>query len=261
MVGLYTSLHVVACLMRIVNLAPVIALVACTGDDDPTANWIAPTGTPAHIVGHAFVFGPNTANLTIEGATVAMTESPDVATTVAADGTFAFDVPSGGPATFSLTKDRFHPNQSATLDIGAGGIAMLGFQTPTEDTFVSLGEIANVQIDPTRCQITTTVSRAGTEPYGGDGLGVEGTTVAISPALPKTSSGPIYFAYYVNGTVVPDPTLTATSLDGGVVFANVPVGEYTMTATKAGVSFTQVHIRCRAGVLVNAAPPNGIQQL
>jgi hypothetical protein len=238
-----------------------VLLVAACSDDDPTANWVAPTGAPAHVTGHAFVFGPNTANLPIEGATVAMTEAPDVATAVTADGTFAFDVPSGGPATFSLTKDGFHPNQSATLDIGADGIAMLGFQTPTEDTFVSLGDIADIHIDATRCQIATTVSRAGTEPYGGDGLGVEGATVAIRPSLPATSSGPIYFAYYLNGTVIPDRSLTETSLDGGLVFANVPVGEYTLTATKAGVAFTQVDVRCRAGVLVNAAPPNGIQQL
>jgi hypothetical protein len=45
-----------------------------------------------------------------------------------------------------------------------------------------------------------------------------------------------------------------------VIFANVSVGEYTISATKPGTSFSPAVIRCRPGVLVNAAPPNGIQE-
>jgi len=237
------------------------ALAACGGggSDDPMADWVANTGPPAHVVGHAFVFGPNSNNLSVAGATIGVAEDATVATTVGADGTFAFDVPSGGPSSFTLTQPGFHANQSATLEVGADGIAMLGFQAPTDDTFDLLANLVRVTPDPAKCQLSTTVSRLGTAPYGGDGLGVEGATAALDP-VPEGALGPIYFAY--NSTVpYPDKTLTATSLDGGVVWANVPVGEYTLTATKAGVTFSTVTIRCRAGILINAAPPNGIQQL
>lgn len=232
-------------------------LVAGCAADDPTAHWTANGGPPAHVIGHAFVFGPNTAALSLEGATVGIAELPGTTTSVAADGTFAFDVPSGGPTSFTLTQPGFHPNQSATIDVGAAGIAMLGFQTPTDDAFDTLANIVRVTPDPSRCQISTTVSRSGTEPYGGDGLGVEGATATLEP---PAGDGPIYFAY-AGGTIYPDRSLVATSLDGGAIFANVPVGEYTLTATKPGTTFSSVAIRCRAGVLVNAAPPNGIQQL
>jgi hypothetical protein len=186
-----------------------------------------------------------------------MTEAPQYTTTVAADGTFTFDVPSGGPATFTMQQQGFHLNQTGTIDIGADGVAMLGFQAPTDMTFDTLATALDVTPDPTRCQIATTVSRAGTAPYGGDGLGETDSVVSIDPALPA-KQGPIYFGY-TNGVIYPDTTLKATSLDGGVVFTNVPVGDYTLTATKAGVNFSTVDIRCRAGVLVNAAPPNGLQ--
>lgn len=237
----------------------VLLAAACGGGSgDPTADWVPNTGPLVHVTGMAFVFGPNDAMLTVQDATVAVAESAAIATTVGSDGSFAFDVPSGGPTTFSILKDGFHAGQSATLDVGSGGIAMLGFQTPTNAAFDSLGTLARVTPDPADCQIATTVSRSGTEPYGGDGLGADGAVVTIEPPVPATS-GPIYFAYD-NGTIFPDRSLTATSMDGGVIFANVPVGEYTLTATKAGATFSPVNIRCRAGVLVNAAPPNGLQQ-
>lgn len=236
------------------------ALAACGGGtDDPMADWVANTGPAAHVVGHAFVFGPNSSGLGVAGATIGVAEDPGPTTTVAADGTFAFDVPSGGPTSFTLNQPGFHSNQSATIEVGADGIAMLGFQAPTDETFDLLANLVRVTPDPAKCQLSTTVSRIGTEPYGGDGLGVEGATVALDP-VPEGALGPIYFAY--NSTVpYPDKTLTSTSIDGGVVWANVPVGEYTMTATKAGATFSTVTIRCRAGILINAAPPNGLQQL
>ncbi len=234
-----------------------LALPACS-DDEP--DWSVGDGPLARVDGRAFIFGPNPKNLSLQGATVAVAEAPEYSAAVAADGTFSIEVPSGAPVSFSLTQAEFHPNQSAAIDIGPGGIAMLGFQAPTAETFALLGSVSQVDPDPERCQISTTISRLGTEPYGGDALGVEGAVATLSPSI-DASSGPIYFAYLGNGVILPSRDLTETSIDGGVIFANVPTGEYTLTATKAGHSFSKVKIRCRAGVLVNAAPPNGIQEL
>jgi hypothetical protein len=75
-----------------------------------------------------------------------------------------------------------------------------------------------------------------------------------SGSIPSAGDGPIYFAY-AGGTIFPDRTLTTTSIDGGVIFAN------TMTATKTGTTFAPVELRCRAGVLVNAAPPDDLREL
>jgi len=235
---------------------------ACGGDDDPTTSWQPLDGPPAHVVGHAFIFGPNPSALTIEGAIVAVAEDPSVSTTVNADGSFELDVPSGGFSSFSLTKSGFIPSQSAAIEITAAGIQRLGFQTPALEAVDQLATFARVTLDPTKCQISTTVSRAGTEPYGGDSLGVAGAVSTISPAA--DADGPIYFAS--NGsttppTIFPDRALAETSIDGGVIFANVSPGEYTITASKAGTAFSPATIRCRPGVLVNAAPPNGIQEI
>ena len=213
----------------------------------------------AHVTGMAFIFGPNSANLSLTGATVAVAEEPSITTTVAADGSFQFDVPSGGPSSFSLTQDGFHPTQSATIDVTTDGIPMLGFQIPTEDAFDQLAGVARVTPNAKDCQFATTVSAFGTTPYGGDGLGSVGATVSIDPPQ-SADSGPIYFAYQA-GMIYPDRTLTSTSMDGGAIYSNLAVGEYTLDAAKAGTQFTSVNIRCRAGVLVNAAPPLGIQEL
>jgi len=228
---------------------------------DPTADWRVGNGPQAPITGRAFVFGPNNSGLSLEGATVSVAEAPEIHTTVMADGSFSFEVPSGAPLSFLVEQPDFHLNQSAAIPIGPDGIAMLGFQVPTEDTFNLLAILSDIdEIDPTRCQISTTVSRAGTEPYGGPALGEPDVVVSIEPPLPK-ESGPIYFAYVSDSTILPHRTLTATSIDGGVIFANVPPGEYVLKATKEGKQFTPVEIRCRAGHLVNAAPPNGLQEI
>jgi hypothetical protein len=214
------------------------------------------------VTGRVFIFGPNPRGLAIEGAVVSVAEAPSVSTTVDADGSFAFEVPSGGPASFALTHDGFMPSQSAAIEITASGIAMLGFQTPALEAVDELAAFARVTPDSNKCQISTTISRKNTEPYGGHSLGVEGAVATLTPAT--DADGPIYFGSegpLESPTIFPDRALAATSIDGGVIFANVSPGEYALTATKAGTTFSPAVIRCRAGVLVNAAPPNGIQEL
>jgi len=56
---------------------------------------------------------------------------------------------------------------------------------------------------------------------------------------------------------LPDTTLTATTIDGGVLFYRVPPGKYVLKASKNGVVFNAVRINCTVGALINAAPPMG----
>lgn len=230
-----------------------------TTPPDPTANWHVGTGPRAHVTGKAFVFGPSS-DYSVVGATISVAEAPSITTTVAADGTFALDVPSGDRVSFVLTQPDFHPNQTATFMLGPEGLAEVGFQAPTEGIFDLMASFVKIEPDPERCQISTTVSRKGTEPYGGAGLGEPGVIVTIDPPLPK-EAGPVYFDYVNTGVIIPNPELTSTTVDGGVIYTNVPPGEYVLTATKAGKSFSIATIRCRKGLLVNAAPPRGLQEL
>ena len=110
--------------------------------------------------------------------------------------------------------------------------------------------------DPQTCQLVTTVTRIGKSLYDPGAHGEAGVTVQLDPPLPPVH-GPVYF----NADVIPDLSLSETSDDGGVVYTNVPPGEYTLVGSKDGATFTAVRFKCEAGWLVNASPPWGIQRL
>jgi hypothetical protein len=216
------------------------------------------SGPPVSASGQAFVFGAG--NGTLAGATVYVVEAPQLRTTTAADGTFSLQVPSGGECSFALEEPGYHASRTELIYVAAGGVDHVSFQVPPDNVYSLLASVVGLDPDPTRCQIATTVSAAGTAPYGGSGLGEPDATVTIDPPLPA-AAGPVYFKF-VNATlIVPDTTLTATTIDGGVLFLNVPPGDYRLTAHKTGKQFSAVRLRCAAGVLVNAAPPWGLQTL
>jgi hypothetical protein len=208
--------------------------------------------------GQAFVFGANSGNLA--GATVHVVEAPQLRTTAAADGTFSLQVPSSGECSFAIEQPGFHASQTEAIYVGPNGVDHVSFQVPPDNVYSLLASVVGIEPDPTRCQIATTVSAAGTAPYGGSGLGEPDATVTIDPPLPP-SAGPVYFKYVSATLIVPDTTLTATTIDGGVLFLNVPPGEYRLMAHKPGKQFSVVKLSCSAGVLVNAAPPWGLQTL
>jgi len=87
--------------------------------------------------------------------------------------------------------------------------------------------------------------------------GDPGVQVAISPAAPfPVSLGPVYF----NEAVAPDPTLTSTSVDGGVLFGNLASGSYSITASKAPFSYSALTFVVEDAVeLYIASPPHATQ--
>ncbi|MCB1842633.1 MAG: hypothetical protein KDI09_06685, partial [Halioglobus sp.] len=87
---------------------------------------------------------------------------------------------------------------------------------------------------------------------------------AITTLAPDSGSaiGPVYF----NEQVIPDVTWTSTSVDGGVVWLNMPLNEnYEVTAEKPGVTYPTVRFRVTeadmaAGVqLFIASPPDSLE--
>lgn len=194
----------------------------------------------------------------IEGAEVGVLEFPDLRVVTAADGHFKFEgLPVGADITLTMQHPDYHPIQTGTHVVPAEGLQRITFQAVTHAIYDALGAIVMVTPDEANlCQMVTTVTRVGKSIYDPGAHGEADVIVTLDPPLPA-ESGPIYF----NSSVIPEPGLTQTSDDGGVLFVQVPPGDYTWTASKAGAEFRQVRMKCRAGWLINAAPPWGLQRL
>ena len=206
--------------------------------------------------GDAFPFVGGATN-PIEGADVSLLELPDRHVTTGPDGHFVFDdLEEGSDVTVVLAHPDYHPIQTGTFRLGPDGIDRVTFQAVTPLIYDALATLLAVTPDEaTRCQMVTTVTRVGRSLYDPGAHGEDGVTVTLDPPLPA-DQGPIYF----NSSVLPDRTLVQTSDDGGVLFIQVPPGDYVWTARKAGAVFSRVRMKCRVGVLVNASPPRGLQR-
>lgn len=212
--------------------------------------------TTTTISGDAFDFGLGI-SAGVAGAHVYVLEDPTLTTTTDANGHFSISgLPIGSDASLVMEHPDYILIQTGTFAMPETGLDRVTFQSVTPDVRDALAGVLSLTVDDTRCQMVTTVTRIGRSVYDPGAHGEAGVVVTIDPPLPA-SSGPIYF----NSSVIPDRSLTETSDDGGVLFTNVPPGSYTWTATKAGATFEQVRMVCRAGVLVNAAPPRGLQRL
>ncbi len=225
--------------------------------DAPTTT----SGELAHMRGTAYTF--NTPD-PIVGATIKVEELPGVTATTGADGSYDLAVPMGSTVTAYIEAAGHHSIhvQTFMLDQAHDGAELDGvnFQTPTDAVFDALKGLVGgfVGKDPFGggCVIVSTVSDAKVvgmdfqqfinfHPHG-----VPGATARISPE----SAQPIYF----NDQVIPDATQLTTSGDGGVLWADVPVGNYTLTASKADTSFDTVRVKCKADWVVNASPVWGL---
>lgn len=233
-------------------------LTACGDDNERGGTPPAPTPTPTPLLvslsGDAipFVGGPDGR---IAGAEVWILEQPERRVTTGADGHFEFDgLDAGSEVTLVMDHPEYYPIQTGTITLGPDGAERVTFQAVTYDIYDAFAEFLAIEPDPARCQMVTTVTRVGKSIYDAGAHGEAGAVVTLDPPLPA-EQGPIYF----NASVLPDPSLTETSEDGGVLFLQAPPGEYVWTASKPGVEFSQVKMKCRAGLLVNASPPWGLQ--
>lgn len=224
-------------------LLVVIAAGACGGDDGLSVS------------GHAFRFNGAPGNEgRLAGATVSIVEDPGRQTMTAVDGAFRFDgFAAGDQVTLALEAADHHRIQTATFTLDAS-LERVTFQVVHDAIYASLADLLGVVPDEAnRCQVVTTVTRAGRSLYDPGAHGEADATATMAPNA--AGEGPIYF----DASVLPDRALDRTTEDGGVLFTQVPPGEYTLEATKAGVTFRPARILCRAGWLVNASPPWGLQ--
>lgn len=207
-------------------------------------------------------FGPGIG--TVAGQPVRILEHPGLTATTDATGHWRIEgIPSGTTATFAIDAGTRYPIQTAAFAVGTEDLAQVTFQSPTHAMVGLFEKLLRITSDPDRCHIATTVTRAGYSLYLGapDGThGEPGATVSIDPVPPEGGT-PIYFDGAHAELIWPNPKLTATSPDGGVLFANVTPGTYVLRAHKGGATIREVTVGCRAGVLTNASPPWGLQVL
>ena len=155
--------------------------------------------------------------------------------------------------------------KSQVFEIGSGGITDLAVQFPTAAYYGAAKGQIEQQIGALigapyslRNVLVTTVGKAWASMYSTElPHGDPGVQVALDPAAPFPASlGPVYF----DEAVAPDPTLGATSVDGGVLFGNLAAGRYVVTASKAPFSYDALTFDIQNDVpLYVASPPHATQ--
>ena len=213
--------------------------------------------------GTAYEF--NKVSVRLVGAQVRIAEYPKLKTVVRnADGSYSLKVPARAKAiTPYITFPGYSQIHLQTFSTSGKNLKNVNFQTPTIDIASALGLLLNIPISkagqPAKCVIVSTFSTSNVHNLDFNGFigygahGILGATASTSPKLP----GPTYF----NDNVIPDPSKTESSKDGGVIWTNVPNGAYTVKASKPGNRFASFKATCRPGRIVNANPPWGLYQL
>jgi hypothetical protein len=194
----------------------------------------------------------------LKGASISILEYPEKQTVADSAGYFHFDkLKNGSEVTFKVLQKDYYPYYSETFTIDSADLHPVAFQIPSNLVFMGLAMISETVPQNGMGFITSTVSTADPATFVDLGFpGEPGCTVTISPALPP-ENGPIYF----NEQTLPLRQLTETTEDGGVLFVNVPPGEYTLYAHKPGIQFRPVNVKVFSNSLTNATPPYGLRRI
>lgn len=207
------------------------------------------------ISGTAYTFGNGNP---VAGAVVRVAELPGLETTSDAGGYWELAVPEGATVTPWVSHAEFVDMYAQTYVNVREPIGDIYFQMVVPFVFEALSAILEITPDPELCQISSTISEKAVQgvtfaefrAHGAHGLA--GATATIDP--------PVVDVVYFNKNVAPDRSLTESSRDGGVVWANVPPGVYTLSASHPDTAFADVTVTCVAGRFVNASPPQGLAE-
>jgi hypothetical protein len=227
---------------------------------DHAAKHAGSAGDTVTIKGIAYAFDNQDP---IAGATIRARGAPGDSATSRANGRYRLEVPDKAKLTPYIEAAGYHGIFLQTVVTDGRDLRRVNFQVPTEGTYFALAALLDVELgqngDPARCAIVSTASTkkvrklnfAEFVAYGAHGAG--GATASARPELPD----PVYF----NQSVIPDPSLSETSQDGGIIWTEVPRGTYKVTAQHPQKRFASFRATCRDGRVVNANPPWGLYQL
>ena len=241
-------------------LAAVIVVVLSFAAPAGAAAGVADTVT---ISGRAYAF--NHMSTYLSGATIKVREIPGLSAKTDQNGDYALAVPDDTNVTpYIDPPDGYNEIDLQTFHTRGEDIENANFQTPADAEYAGLAAILSVPLDeetgrPQQCAIVTTASARNVRGVDYETFhqrtphGVPGATSEESPAL----DGPIYF----NEFVIPDTSKTETSEDGGIVWTEVPKGEYRIVTNSPDTRFASFLATCRNGRIVNANPPWGAYEL
>lgn len=241
--------------MRLLSRLAIFLLPCALASASCSTEEVISEPAVASVEGDVLAFLDEVGGERVSGATVTVLEHPEMQVVTGEDAHFRFDgLKVGSDVTLVVEHPNFKPTQTATLKLGPHGIHPFSVQIVSKGIFTALSTLVPEPVDEAdHCVIATTVARMGGSLYVHLRQGMPDVQVSLSPAIPA-SSGPIYF----DEDVLPAVGQPATSKDGGVLFYNVPPGDYMMSASRDANVFNQVRFQCRAGMIVNAGPPNGL---
>ena len=216
------------------------------------------------ISGRAYAF--NHSDIGLAGATIRVRELSGPSAVTDAKGDYELRVPDQTTVTpYIDPPPGYHQIDLQTFHTRGKPIVNANFQTPGGAEYNGLAALLGVPLGadgrPTECVIVTTASARNVRGVDFETFqartphGVPGAVAKAKPGI----GDPVYF----NDNVIPDPTRTSTSGDGGIIWTGVPAGAYRVITTSSThvERFASFLATCRPGRIVNANPPWGAYQL
>jgi hypothetical protein len=220
-----------------------------------------------HIRGTAYAFFD--IDDRVPAAIVRVAEYPDISDPVAADGSYDIEVPDDATITpYIEAPEGYEDLYLQTFHTSGSDLEHVNFQIVPTGIYTFLASTLGVPLDENdkieQCAIVSTFSiheaRDATtfDPGFKDVYphGLPGSKARLTPVV-GNSRGPIYF----NEIVFPDLAQPSSSVDGGVLWVDVPPGYYWLEATHPTERLAPFLAHCENGRLVNANPPWGFYEL
>jgi hypothetical protein len=216
---------------------------------------------PVHIRGTAYEF--NNTKVRLGGATIRVAERPAIRANVRPNGSYDLVVPDHARITPYIVAPGYHTIHLQTFRTAGEDLYRVNFQTPRESIYRALAALLNVQLyengELVKCAIVSTFSTRNVRDLSFNAFtdyGAHGVAGASAYATPDLG-GAVYF----NEDVIPDPNLPISSIDGGVLWTQVPRGTYTIRARHPSTRFASFVATCVPGRVINANPPWGLHEL
>lgn len=214
------------------------------------------------ISGRAYAF--NHSDTHLAGATIRVRELPALSATTDVNGDYTLEVPDQTTVTpYIEPPPGYNQIDLQTFYTRGKAIENANFQTPADAEYNGLAALLSVPLGPDgrpqQCVIVTTASARNVRGVDFETFqartphGVPGATAHADPALPP--------AVYFNDSVIPDPSKTETSGDGGIIWTGAPAGRYRVITDSASARFASFLASCEPGRIVNANPPWGAYEL